>query len=166
MLRDSIEKLDYKNSIGLILRTADKTLERAIDAEFREKFGMTGSHWKVIMVLAIHEGISQKTLADFISIEGPTLVPIIDKMERDEYLIRKNDPKDRRSNNIFLTKKSIDLVEAIVDTIIGFRSMLTAGISKEEINVTRKVLLQMTQNSDKFLKIKDQNTLQTILKQK
>lgn len=166
MLRDVIEKLDYKNSIGLILRTADKTIERAIDAEFREKFGMTGSHWKVIIVLAIHDGISQKALADFISIEGPTLVPIIDKMERDEYLIRKHDPKDRRSNNISLTKKSLDLVEAIVDTIIEFRSMLTTGISKNDIDVTRNVLLQMTQNSDKFLKIKGQNAFPTILKQK
>ena len=36
MLRDVIEKLDYKNSIGLILRTADKTIERAIDAELEK----------------------------------------------------------------------------------------------------------------------------------
>jgi len=166
MLRDIIEKLDYKNSIGLILRLADKSLERAIDTEFREKFGMTGSHWKVIIVLAIHEGVSQKELADFISIEGPTLVPIIDKMEKDEYLVREPDPKDRRSNNIFLTKKSINLVEGIVETIIEFRSMLTKGISKNDIDVAREVLHKMTENSDEFFESKGQKVLPTLLKRK
>lgn len=166
MLMDLIEKLDYKNSIGLILRLADKSLERSIDTKFREKFDMTGSYWKVIIVLAIHEGISQRVLADLISVEGSTLVPVIDKMERDEYLVREPDPKDRRSNNIFLTKKSINLVEGIVETIIEFRSILTKGISKNDIDIAREVLLKMTENSDEFMETKGQNVSPTLLKQK
>jgi len=159
-----IEKLDYKNSIGLILRTADKSLERALDSELRERCKLTGSQWKVIIVLAIREGISQKELADLISVESPTLVPIIDKMEKNGFLIRNPNQTDRRSNSIVLTKKSLDLVEGIVNTILDFRSMITKGISKENIDSARKALLKMTQNVDEFMASKGQKVLPTLLK--
>lgn len=159
-----IEKLDYKNSIGLILRTADKSLELALDSEIKERCKLTGGQWKVIIVLAIREGISQKDLADLISVESPTLVPIIDKMEKNGFLIRKSKPKDRRSNSIFLTKKSLELVETIVDTLLDFRSMITKGLSKHEIDSTRMVLLKMTQNIDEFMANKGQKILPTLLK--
>ena len=48
-----IEKLDYKNSLGLILRTTDKSLERALDSEIKDRCKLTGGQWKVILVLAI-----------------------------------------------------------------------------------------------------------------
>lgn len=159
-----IEKLDYKNSIGLILRTTDKSLERALDSELRERCKLTGGQWKVILVLAIREGISQKELADLISVESPTLVPIIDKMEKDGFLVRKLNPNDRRSNSIVLTKKSLELVKEIVNTILDFRVLITRGISKQDIDAARKVLLKMTQNVDEFMEMKGQKTLPTLLK--
>ena len=164
MLSGSISKLDYKNSIGLILRTADKSLERAIDSEMKERCGLTASQWKVILVLSIRDGISQKDLADLISVEGPTLVPVIDKMENSGFLDRKTEPSDRRSNKIFLTDKSINLVEDIVKTILDFRVMMTKGISKSDIECTKAVLQKMTQNTEEFMQIKGQTVLPTLLK--
>jgi len=164
MLTKLMEKLDYKNSIGLILRTADKSLEQALDSEIKQRFNLTGGQWKVIMILALREGISQKEVADLLSVEGPTLVPIIDKMEKDGFLTRKLNPNDRRINSIFLTKKSLELVEKIINTILDFRSIITKGVSKQDIDSARKVLLKMTQNVDEFMKIKGQKTLPSLLK--
>ena len=159
-----IEKLDYKNSIGLTIRTADKSFERILDSELRERCKLSGGQWKVIMVLAIRDGVSQKELADLISVEGPTLVPIIDKMAKDGFLTRKINPNDRRINSIFLTKKSQDLIENIVNTILDFRSIITKGISKQDIDAVRKVLVKMIQNVDEFTESKGQKVMPTLLK--
>ena len=159
-----MSKLDYKNSIGLILRTADKSFERALDSEIKERCSLTSSQWKVILVLSIRDGISQKELADLISVEGPTLVPVIDKMENDGFLVRKSDPNDRRSNKIFLSVKSSNIVEEIVKTILDFRAMITKGVSKAEIDTTKAVLQKMTQNTEEFLQKKGHKVLPTLLK--
>lgn len=166
MLMELVSKLDYKNSIGLILRTADKSLERALDSEIKERCRLSASQWKVILVLSIRDGISQRVLADLISVEGPTLVPVIDKMESDGFLVRKSDPADRRSNKIFLTTKSTNLVEGIVKTILDFRAMMTKGISKADIDLAKSVLQKMTLNTEKFMESKGQKILPTLLKDK
>lgn len=166
MLMNLMAKLDYKNSIGLILRTADKSFERALDSEIKERCSLTSSQWKVILVLSIRDGISQKELADLISVEGPTLVPVIDKMEKDGFLVRKSDPNDRRSNKIFLNNKSNSIVEEIVKTILDFRVMITNGVSKADIDVTKKVLQKMTQNTEEFMQNKGQKVLPSLLKDK
>ena len=166
MLSKLISKLDYKNSVGLILRTADKSLELALDSQMKDRCGLTASQWKVIIVLSIREGITQRELANFIAVEGPTLVPIIDKMEDTGYLVRKADPNDRRSNKIFLTTKSANLVEEIINTILDFRVVITKGISKSDIERTKAVLNKMMQNTEDFMQSKGQKVLPTLLKDK
>ncbi|HET7644278.1 MAG TPA: MarR family transcriptional regulator [Nitrososphaeraceae archaeon] len=49
--------------------------------------------------------LSQKKIAEKLRLEGPTLIPIIDKLEKDGLVVRKIDPNDRRNNRFFLTPK-------------------------------------------------------------
>ena len=82
------------------------------------------------------EGITQKHIADMAFVEAPTLVPIIDKMEKENYITRQSDPKDRRSNLIFMTKKSKDIVDSIIDCIVEIRNIGLAKISKKDMELT------------------------------
>ena len=117
-----------------------------------ERFDLTGAQWKIIAVLSIKEGITQKTIADMIFVEAPTLVPVIDKMEKEGYLTRQSDPKDRRNNLIFMTKKSKDVVDPIIDSILEIRNMGLDKISKKDMEVTKKVLEQIRANTEEFIK--------------
>ena len=126
-----MKTLDLKESIGLMLKTSAKTWEKAADIELRQRFGLTGAKWKIIVVLSLKEGITQKQIADMAFVEAPTLVPVIDKMETDGYLTRKSDPTDRRNNLIFMTKKSKDIVDPIIDCILEIRNMGLNKITKK-----------------------------------
>ena len=72
----------------------------------------------------VPEGQPVKEIAEMIFLETPTLVPAIDKMEKNGLVERRPDPKDRRNNRIFLTKKSKVLIEPVVDFILEFRKLL------------------------------------------
>ncbi|MCH7966918.1 MAG: MarR family transcriptional regulator [Thaumarchaeota archaeon] len=137
-----------------MLKTSAKTWEIAADIELRERFGLGGSKWKIVVVLSIEEGITQKQLADMIFVEAPTLVPIIDKMEREGYLTRHPDPDDRRNNLIFMTKKSKEIVEPIIECILEIRSMALNKISKKDSDIVKKVLRQIMSNTEEFIKQK------------
>lgn len=153
-----MKTLDLKESIGLLLKTSAKTWEKAADIELRGRFGIAGAKWKIIVALSIKEGITQKHIADMVFVEAPTLVPVIDKMQKEGYLTRQADPNDRRNNLIFMTKKSKDLVDPIIDCILDIRNMGLNKISKKDMEITKKVLSQITSNTEKFVRQKGEKT--------
>ena len=137
-----------------MLKISAKTWEKAADIELRERFGLTSAKWKIIVALSIKEGITQKHIADMIFVEAPTLVPVIDKMEKEGYLTRQSDPSDRRNNMIFMTKKSKDIVDPIIDSILEIRNMGLNKISKKDMETAKKVLEKIMDNTGEFIKQK------------
>ncbi len=141
-----------------MLKTSAKAWEKAADIELRERFDLIGAQWKIIVILSIKEGITQKHIADMAFVEAPTLVPVIDKMEKEGYVTRQSDPGDRRNNLIFMTKKSKDIVDPIIDCIVEIRNMGLHKISKKDMETAKKVLEQITINTEKFIKQKGEKT--------
>ena len=75
-----------------------KSLVYVIDQELRKKFGITFGQWKVLIILANNAaGLTQREIADKLALEGPTLIPIIDKLEKDVFVIRKIDPRGSKN---------------------------------------------------------------------
>jgi len=144
-------KIDLEKSVGLWAKLSTKYWEKVADIELRKQFGLTGSQWKIFAALAIRNGISQKEIADLIFVEAPTLVPIIDRMEKDGFVVRKPDPKDRRNNRIFLTKKSESLADSIIASALDIRKIVLKNISEKDLETTRKTLKKITENAESHL---------------
>lgn len=144
------DKLDLQSSIGFIVKQTEKSLERVLDLELKTRCSLTGGQWKVIAVLALSDGLNQRELAEMVFVESPTLVPILDKMEKTGLVIRKADQTDRRTNRLFLTPKSKKLVESIVECILDFRKSITRGISEKDIDTARNVLQNISRNAEKI----------------
>ena len=140
-----------------MLKTSAKAWEKAADIELHKRFGLAGAKWKIIVALSLKEGITQKQIADMVFVEAPTLVPVIDKMEKEGYLTRQADPSDRRNNLIFMTKKSMDMVDPMIDCILEIRNRGLKKISNKDMEVTRKVLMQIASNTEEFIKQKGEN---------
>lgn len=146
-----MRKLDIKESIGTLILLASKTIERAAEYEIKNKLGLTSSQWKVILALNLFDGLSQRELADKIYVDSSTLVPIIDKMETIGLIERRSDPKDRRHNRLFLTKKSESTVDSIIKIIIQLRKDLYKGISHDDQESMRLHLKRIIENANKML---------------
>ena len=123
-----------------------------------QRFGLTGGKWKIITALSLNEGITQKHLADMTFVEAPTLVPVIDKMEKEGYITRQPDPKDRRNNLIFMTEKAREIVDPIIDCILEIRDRGLNKISKKDLEIARKVLQQIKENTEEFIIQKGEKT--------
>ena len=146
-----MKKIDFENSLGLIIKSTSKSLERALDVELRGQHGLSGGQWKVILSLSIQNGLSQKDLAERIFVDSTTLVPIIDGMEKKGLVERRTDSKDRRNNNVFLTAKSESFVDPIIQIILRMRKIFFKNISENDLEFTRNTLKKLTANADSYI---------------
>ena len=144
-----MRKLKLENSLGALIFLASKSQERIAEITIKKQLGLTPSQWKIILALNMMEGLTQKELAEKIYIDGSTLVPVIDKMEKNGWVERKLDSKDRRINRVFLTKKSESTVNSITLIILQLRKVIYGGISESEIDKVKKTLKSIIENSDK-----------------
>ena len=117
-------KYDYQNSIGFIINKIGKSLINLIDQELRRKFGITFGQWKVLIIIANSEqGLTQKDIADKLALEGPTLIPILDKLEKDGFVVRKTDTKDRRINRIYLTQRAEEFLNDTIECVTQIKKV-------------------------------------------
>jgi MarR family transcriptional regulator, transcriptional regulator for hemolysin len=141
------QKFDFENSIGFIINRAGKMLIQAFDQELRKNFGITFGQWKIIITLVNNDdGLTQKEIADKLGLEGPTIIPIIDKLEKDGFVIRKVDKNDRRNNQIFLTEKTHSALDLMVNCAIKIKNTSLENISDYDISITKNTLEIMWKN--------------------
>jgi MarR family transcriptional regulator for hemolysin len=66
--------------------------------------GIGQSGWMTIaMVAKCGEALSQRALADLVGVEGPSMVSMLDRLERDGFVTRTPSPHDRRVKLVQLT---------------------------------------------------------------
>ena len=142
-----MNKFDFENSIGFIINRTAKALIYVFDQELRNKFGITFGQWKIIIILANNnDGLTQKEIAEKLGLEGPTIIPIIDKLEKDEFVKRIVDKNDRRNNQIFLTDKTISSLDSMVSYALKIKEISIKNISEQDISTTKNTLEKMWHN--------------------
>jgi MarR family transcriptional regulator for hemolysin len=142
---DIIRRYDLE-SIGFVLYRTAMAFRKALDLELRRKTGVTFGQWKILTMLSREDGLTQKEIADRCEVEGPTLIPIIDKMEKEGLVTRKVDREDRRINRIFLTTKADAIWNSLVDCSMQVRKSSQRDIPEEQVKIMRGVLEKISQN--------------------
>src|ERR671938_1285750 len=141
-----MQEYDFENSIGFIVNRAARSFVKALDLELHDKVGVTVGQWKVIVMLVKQNGLTQKETADKLGLESPTLIPIIDKMEKEGLIIRKVDPSDRRNNRIYRTERADALWDKTIKCALRIREVSAKDIPDENMNIIRNVLEKIRQN--------------------
>lgn len=120
----------FTSKLREAMRSWRSQFEDALRAE-----GQTRARWEALLVIALSGGRStQKSLANRLRIESPTLVRLLDKLEQDGLIQRIPGTTDRRSNAIQPTPKGTALVETLIRRTDALRAELLEGWSVEEMD--------------------------------
>lgn len=103
-------------------------------------FGVTPVQFYVLSALWENDGIKFKDLASSINMDGSTLTGILDRMERLDYVERRDDPEDRRSLLIFLKEKAKNNQREIIRLAERLNKEIKEKFTEEEFAVFEKVL--------------------------
>jgi MarR family transcriptional regulator for hemolysin len=138
-------QFDFDDSLGYWVCSASHALRRSLNTELAKE-GITYRQWEVLARIALQGELSQTELADCLGIEAPTLVGILDRMERDGWLDRYNCPHDRRKKRIRATDKAEAVWARMVDCAHRVRALAREGLSQQDLDQLRLICERIRTN--------------------
>lgn len=113
--------------------------------------GLSQARWMVLLHLSKRgDGVVQKALAEWLGIEGPTLVRILDRMTEDGWIERRESATDRRAKTVHLTKQSRAIIKQINKVAAQLRGELLADVNPADIEACMRVLQQIKQTAERI----------------
>jgi MarR family transcriptional regulator for hemolysin len=129
--------------LGLVIAETARCWRNKLDERLRP-LGLSQSRWLVLVHLSKRgDGVVQKALAEWLGIEGPTLVRTLDRMTEDGWIERRESATDRRAKTVHLTKQSRAIIRKIEKVAAQLRSELLAGIKPADLETCLRVLQQI-----------------------
>ena len=143
--------LDLKRQLIAQLVESSRLLRNYIENRAKSR-GTTRAQWIVLFRLRQQEGLSQVDLADVLELQPISLVRLLDRLVEHGLLERRQDPRDRRANRLFLTasgRQLVDDLDSLRDAIatdvlqdIPARALETSLETLREVKDRIKVLAE------------------------
>ena len=102
--------------------------------------GFSHSRWLLLLHLSRNDGCTHQQLAQHMGIEAPTLVKLVDHLEKEGLLRRCVSETDRRVKHLHLSDAGKQVVVDIRSNAAELRKDILSDTSKEELEVTYAVL--------------------------
>lgn len=116
---------------------------REIDHDLRQ-FNLTDATWRPLYYLrSLPPPVRQTDLARALSVEAPSLVRVLDVLEKQNFVSRDVDPEDRRSKLIGLTEAGAKVANQVLHTADSVGERLLAGVSESALNECLSVFDQV-----------------------
>ncbi|ACT02865.1 MarR family winged helix-turn-helix transcriptional regulator [Paenibacillus sp. JDR-2] len=103
-------------------------------------FEITPDQWGILSVLDGDKGTTQKELAESIDRDQTTVVRMIHSLEKKGIVKRFVHEMDKRSHNLYLTDKGIELKSKVLPVVIKAHHYATRNLSMAEINDLKAIL--------------------------
>lgn len=135
-LRTGISNPEHEAILNIYFTAA--LIRKKADRFFRQ-FGISDVQFNVLNLLKYQAGedggLSQADLSRMLLVNRANITSLIDRMERDELVLRENDPEDRRTNIIRLTKKGRTLLEKIEEPYLEEIRKIMKPLSRKEMKI-------------------------------
>ena len=129
----------FEENIGLLIHDVARLLRVLYDRQM-SSIGLTRSQWWLLTYLFFKDGINQSELAILMDMEKAPLSRLLDRMEKKGWVIRKNESKDRRTKNIYLSETIKPLISSMRDKAAEYRRESLSILTDKDRNKLKAIL--------------------------
>jgi homoprotocatechuate degradation regulator HpaR len=137
-----ITKFEQRN-LPMLLLQARESVMRYFRPQLK-KYGLTEQQWRVIRALDEFGEMEAGKLAEVCSILGPSLSGVLNRMERDQWIVRFRVSTDQRKVYIEITEKSREIVALMQKPINEQYQALEKMVGQESMNSLYALLNRLT----------------------
>jgi MarR family transcriptional regulator for hemolysin len=124
---------------------AGRKVRTLFDARVRAK-GLTLARARTLILLAKKDGMTQTELADALEIEGPTLVRLLDGLEKQALIERRPVDGDRRAKQIALITAGQEEAVLVGEVVQDVRNDVLKDVSEDDLKAALRVFQAMARN--------------------
>jgi MarR family transcriptional regulator, transcriptional regulator for hemolysin len=142
----SRQDLEYR--ISRLLVMAGRTWSTHIDNVLRSATGQSRARWQTLFVIAFGE--QPATMTDIgvrLNVQWPTLVRVLDGLEKDGLINRIDNPRDGRSRLVSITDAGQAMLKQVQPVADAERGDLLEGFSNEELTHCAAVLQRLLERT-------------------
>ena len=137
-----------KQPIGYMLKQINDKIKVSAEVNLR-KHKLTLSQTRVLQYIAKQGGtVTQKSIEDYLQVAHPTVVGIVTRMEKNDFLDCYFDENDKRIKIVRLTEKAMKLSKVLEFEIAEQEQLLTKGLSEKDLEHLYHVLRIILKNVD------------------
>lgn len=133
-------------NMSIIVRYCRSFTERKL-----KDFDLTFAEQVIVMYLSTHDKVNQDTISKEYMIDKGMIAKILNKLEKKDFIIRKQNPENKRENIISLTQKGNDILHYMGVVLKEWNEILFEGMSQEEIACVERLTEKMKENVAKCL---------------
>ncbi len=127
------------------LSRVQRKMRALFDARVKER-GLTLPRARALLILGRGAQLNQRELADELDIETPTLVRLLDGMEKQGFIERQAVEGDRRAKQIVMTDYGANVAREVLDLARSLRADVLKSIPTGDMSTTVKVFAVMAEN--------------------
>ncbi|GAB4276182.1 MAG: MarR family transcriptional regulator [Deferrisomatales bacterium] len=138
-------RLDPYESLGFHCNLTFRSFARALEERLRGT-GVSQAQFLALVHLIALGPLAQVELAERLSIAPPTVARLVDRMERDGWVVREPDPGDGRRNRVVPTHRAEEIWEEVSQVGRDILERAYRGVHPAEIETVKRVLAKVRTN--------------------
>lgn len=136
------------DEFGLLLFGTARAWRTKLDQRLRP-LGLSQGKWRTLINLSRGgDKLTQKQIADRMGIEEPTLAGLLNRLETDGWIKRRESPNDRRCKIVHLQRRSKAVLETIFSTAHFLRNELLQDVPEHDLDVCIRVLTRIRERAE------------------
>ena len=136
-------EFDKEKSAGYLVNHTARLFAAGLQERIKP-LGLTIGQFPVLLELWVRDGVTQRELLEKLALEQATLANTLNRMERDELIVRKKHPSDARSQKIWLTTKGKAQRENAYQAANAQNEQSLAPLTQDEreqfLNLMRRII--------------------------
>ncbi len=122
-----------EQTVSDLIKAINAKMRTQADAEFK-KYDLTFSQVQVLCFIKKQGGeTTQREIESFLKVSHPTVVGLVTRLEKNEYVSCARDEKDKRNKRVILTDKAKAIDKRLVKGKAEADQRLTESLSEKEL---------------------------------
>jgi len=140
---------DNTEIFGQLLHGTARAWRQKLDERLKP-MGLSQAKWRTLMHLSLAgDALTQAEIAVRLGVEEPSVVTLLHRLEREDWITRTNSAQDRRCKMVLLGRRAQRVIAQITSSAKTLRNELLADISTPDLQMCMDVLAHIKDRAEK-----------------
>ena len=138
---------DVGDFLPYLLNQAAEHMGESFQSLYKQQYGMLRTEWRVLFHLGKYGQLTATEICEYAKMHKTKISRAVVALQAKRFLVRKENPNDRRQEQLSLTKSGEKVYRNLVASAEQYENKITDKFSREEIAALKSMLKRLSRSS-------------------